>query len=384
MKEVFEKIASLNNEYIKVWEDVLNIESPSSYKEGVDEVGKYFIRLAEKNGWQTEVFPQEKFGDVVAITMNPDAKGVPVILSGHMDTVHPLGLFGNPPSKIEGEKIMGPGAMDCKGGIVAGFLAMQALSESGYRKRPVMMLLQSNEEIGSGLNNKAPINWICEKAKDSVAFLNLEGYEDWFKGKACLVRKGIAGFLFTVEGISAHASYIDKEGASAIVEAAKKIVDLDNAKKPEGLTFNFGIINGGTASNTVPDKCTFKLDVRFNTNADFEAAVKIIDENIKKVYIKGCKTSYVHTNLRAAMELNERNLNLLQRVNEIFEKNGLSKLEAGKRPGGSDASDVTTFGIPCIDSLGVNGGLAHNPGEYALITSLSESAKRIATIVKGI
>ena len=80
MKEVFEKIADLNNEYIKIWEDVLNIESPSSYKEGVDEVGKYFIRLAEKNGWQTEVFPQEKFGDVVAITMNPEAEGKSVSL----------------------------------------------------------------------------------------------------------------------------------------------------------------------------------------------------------------------------------------------------------------------------------------------------------------
>lgn len=59
MKEIFEKIDSLKDEYIKVWEDVLNIESPSSYKEGVDEVGKYFIRIAEKNGWQTEVFFQE-------------------------------------------------------------------------------------------------------------------------------------------------------------------------------------------------------------------------------------------------------------------------------------------------------------------------------------
>ena len=38
--------------------------------------------------------------------MNPDAEGTPVTLSGHMDTVHPLGLFGNPPSKIEGGKIM--------------------------------------------------------------------------------------------------------------------------------------------------------------------------------------------------------------------------------------------------------------------------------------
>ena len=105
MKEIFRKIDELADEYIGVWEDVLNIESPSSFKEGVDEVGKYFIRIAEKNGWKVEIFPQEKFGDVITIIMNPDAKNASVCFSGHMDTVHEIGFFGNPPVKKDDKNI---------------------------------------------------------------------------------------------------------------------------------------------------------------------------------------------------------------------------------------------------------------------------------------
>ena len=84
-------------------------------------------------------------------------KKPPIALSGHMDTVHPIGIFGSPAVRREGDRLYGPGTMDCKGGIVAGLLAMDALARSGYTDRPVMMLLQSNEEIGSGRNNKEPI-----------------------------------------------------------------------------------------------------------------------------------------------------------------------------------------------------------------------------------
>ena len=165
--QVFSAIDRLNDSYINVWEDVCNIESPSNDKEGVDRVGAYFMEIAKKRNWQIEVLEHTKFGNVVCITMNAESSKRPVALSGHMDTVHPVGSFGSPAVKRDKEKLYGPGAMDCKGGIVAGFLAMEALSRGGFKDRPIMMLLQSNEEIGSGLNNKEPIQYICEKAKDA-------------------------------------------------------------------------------------------------------------------------------------------------------------------------------------------------------------------------
>jgi len=380
MEKIFKKIDSLMEEYVQILNDVVCIESPTLIKSRVDEVGKYFIDLAQKNGWETEIKKFEEFGDVVTVTMNKNAPGDVITLSGHMDTVHSVGLFGETPTRRDGDKLYGPGVMDCKGGIVAGFLAMKALSDMGYKDRPVMMILQSNEEIGS----HKTIDYICEKAKNSVAFLNLEGHEKYFEGKACLKRKGIARFLFDIKGIETHSSYCAREGASAIAEAAHKILELEKIKNNDGLTFNCGVIEGGTTPNTVPGTCKFKLDVRFATNKEYEEAKEIVKRVADTNYINGCTTEVSQISMRVAMELNDRNMDLLSKANKLFSANGLTELEAGERAGGSDASWVSSYGIPCIDSLGIGGERAHSVEEHALVSSMAESAKRICCIIMGL
>ena len=73
INNVFFQIDKLNSCYIDVWEDVCNIESPSSDKAAVDRVGEYFIQIAKKHGWDIEVFEQQRFGNVICITMNKNS-----------------------------------------------------------------------------------------------------------------------------------------------------------------------------------------------------------------------------------------------------------------------------------------------------------------------
>ena len=381
---VFDTIDSLNNAYVKVWEESCEIESPSSDPAAVNRVADYFCAMAESLGWSVERYPQQGFGDVACITINAHATKAPIALSGHMDTVHPIGLFGSPAVRIEGDRIYGPGVMDCKGGIVAGFLAMHALKLCGYVDRPVMMLLQSNEEIGSGVNNKAPIRCICEKAKNAVAFLNLEGYEQSFKGNACLVRKGIVGFRFRVHGVAAHSSFCAREGASAIAEAAHKILELEKVKNDAGITVNIGKIMGGTARNTVPELCEFEVDCRYGRAEELEEIKSLVKRVAEHSIHPACTCEVELVNLRAPMELCEKNIALLERSNKAFAQGGLSLWACGSRNGASDASDVTACGIPCMDSMGVAGGRAHSNEEYGELASLAQSAKRIAAIVCGL
>ena len=56
---VLKKIDDLNEKYLKIWEDVVNIESPTSFKGGVDAVGSYFLDTAKLHGWQTEILKQK-------------------------------------------------------------------------------------------------------------------------------------------------------------------------------------------------------------------------------------------------------------------------------------------------------------------------------------
>lgn len=378
-EKIFAEIDALNDSYIQIWEDVCNIESPTKYKEGVDAVGRYFADMARERGWLVEIFEQPVSGNVVCITMNPDAKGKPLSLSGHMDTVHAVGSFGTPAVRKDGEKIYGPGVTDCKGGIVAGFFAMDALYRCGFDSRPIRLLLQSDEEVGSSFSQKATIGYICEKAKDSVAFLNLEGHA-YPSAQVCIQRKGIATFTFAVTGVEAHSSNCATSGANAIAEAAHKIIELEKLKDKDGLTCNCGLITGGTVVNTVPGFCEFKANLRFATQEQLEWVKEHMQKIADTVYVKGCTTEVTLSGFRVAMERVERNLELVEKINRIFEANGLSQLAPAKRKGGSDAADVTAAGIPCIDSIGAGGGSIHSPDEYAYLASLAESAKRIAAI----
>lgn len=375
--KLFHTIDALQEAYLSVWEDVCNIESPTYDKAGVDAVGNYFIAVAKKHGWDVSVFERPTLGNVVTITMNPHANAAPITLSGHMDTVHPVGSFGSPAVHRDAEKIYGPGVTDCKGGLVAALMAMDALERCGFTSRPVRLVLQSDEEGGSRPENKINIGYICETSKDSIAFLNLEGSTP---GEACLIRKGIVTYRITVTGIEAHSSLCATHGASAIAEAAHKIIELEAWKDAEGVTCNCGTIEGGTAFNTVAGKCTFTANIRFATAEQLAWVEAQMQQIVSETHVAGTVCEAERTGIRVAMEYTERNQALLDRMNEIFAETGLSQLKLVKGTGGSDASDATAAGIPCIDSLGTAGGKIHSREEYGVIASLSETAKRLAAV----
>ena len=375
---VAQRIEILNNKYLKIWEKVCNLESPTEDKAAIDAVGDFFVEMAKEHGWHVEKKLFAEAGNVICITMNSDSSNGMITLSGHLDTVHPKGSFGSPAVTWDKERILGPGVYDCKGGIVAAVLAMDALSSCGFSERPVRLLLQTDEEVNCSFSHKESIKYICDKAVGSVAFLNVEVGKE---GTACIARKGILRYRFMVNGINAHASLCSTEGANAIAEAAMKIMELEKMKNPEGITCNCGVIHGGTVVNVVPSWCTFEVDVRFFTSDQKRQAEKRIKEIADRIEINGCNCELEEISLRPAMEVVERNLQLLERMNRIFSRAGLSKLIGETRTGGSDAAYVTERGIPCVDSMGVVGGNLHSRDEYAYIHSLIETAKRLAAVI---
>ena len=378
-EDLFKKIDELSPKYIKVWEDVCNIESPTSYKEGVDKVCEYFVKMAEEKGWDIEVQKQEVAGDVACITLNPTAKGAPVCLSGHMDTVHPIGLFGTPPVHIDEKYIYGPGVIDCKGGCVSSFLAMDALEQIGFGDRPVKLILQSDEETGSKTSGKKTVEFMCEKAKDAIAFLNTEGTGDKNPYNLVIKRKGILRFRFNITGKAVHSS-VCYVGTNALTEAAHKIIELEKMKTPDGLTCNCGVIEGGTTVNTVAEKCSFLADIRFATNEEEKQARDFVARIAEKSFVEGSVCELEEVSNRPAMEYSEKNEELFNTINKIFEQSGLPTRTTVFSNGGSDTAYTTQAGIPCLDCFGVFGSGIHSVNERALLSSLAESAKSMAAI----
>lgn len=375
-EQLLDKIDELYETYLRVWEEICNIESPTDYKDGVDAVGRYFAAKGTEFGWKVEILPQPVSGDVVILTMNPDAPGQPIAFSAHMDTVHPVGSFGTPAVRRDESTIYGPGVSDCKGGAAAALYTMDALAQCGFTSRPVMLLLQSDEEKGSAPSGYSTIRAICEKAKDAVAFLNCENGSS---GKVAMERKGILRYEFTVRGKAAHSADC-LNGANAIAEAAHKILALEQMKDKTGLTCNCGVISGGTVANVVAEECRFTADIRFATASQMNEARETVQRIAEETVIPGCSCTALEVSHRPAMEKSEKNYALLKRMNEILADADMEPLTPVSRAGGSDAAYTTEAGIPCVDSMGVDGTGIHSLREHVPLQSLRTTAKRLAVL----
>lgn len=374
IKQLIEMIDSKAEKYYKILEEVSNIESPTVFKEGVDRCGAYFVNFAKEKNWDVEVLQLDNAGNPICITLNADSTKNPIVFSGHLDTVHPIGLFPTPACKRDGDILYGPGVTDCKGGVVAALLALEVLDEINFKGRPVKLILQTDEETGSKTSGLKTVDFMIKKSKDAIAFFNLEHISP--NNYCVLSRKGILRYRFNVTGKAAHSSKC-MEGISAIAEAAHKILELEKCKDNEGITCNCGVISGGTVANTVAEQCSFIADFRY-PEADEAKVMEIIETVANTSYLgrTGCSVEKISS--RPGMAFVERNLDLLNRINQIYSENGLPVYQYKHANGGSDAAYITKAGIPCIDNFGVVGAKIHSRDEYAELPSILDSAKRMA------
>lgn len=376
-KDLFAAIRQLESKYLPMWQQICEIESPTSCKDGVDAVADYCIAHAKTLGWQTERGSESVSGDPVCITMNPDSMEDPICLSAHMDTVHPVGCFGKPTVRTEGDKIYGPGVHDCKGNIIAALMTMEALQNCGYTKRPIKLILQSDEETGSAGSQKHTVDFMEEKAAGCLCFLNMEPH---IAPKVTLQRKGIMKIRFDIAGKAGHAGKC-YDFASAIAEAAHKILKVESWKDKEGITCNVGTVSGGTGINVVPESCSFAVDVRF-TNAEEQEQIRTyLQEVADTVHVSGTSCVMTLVSTRVAMPKTEAALLLVAQMNTIYASVGLPELIPTAVPGGSDCADMVSRGFTAVDSLGIEGGGSHSLSEWARLSSLVPCCDRIGAIL---
>ena len=376
MKEdVFAYIDDHKAQMMDLWQDLVNQDSPDSYREGVDLVAKRVFKELEEAGASTRWDEEGK----ALIAEIPGDSRAPVLLLGHMDTVFPVGEAARRPFTVEGSRVTGPGALDMKGGVAVMLSALKALHSAGFSGRPLKVILVSDEEIAHN-GSKATV-MLQREARGCAACFNCEtGYED---NSLVIGRKGGVVFKAAVHGIAAHAGNNPRQGRSAIWEMAKKIDDIQNMTDwDKGITFNVGTIKGGTVSNAIPDYCEVEGDIRFQ-DPDISPLVK---EELLKVlnhtYIEGTKTELLlyHEGM-LPMKMTEENRKLFEFVKKTGEENGIPVSEGKLVGGGSDSGYVVYAGVPTVCAMGVKGRFNHTRDEYALKDSLFERAKLLGAVI---
>lgn len=376
MKEdVFAYIDDHKAQMMDLWQDLVNQDSPASYREGVDLVAKRVFKELEEAGASTRWDEEGK----ALIAEIPGDSRAPVLLLGHIDTVFPVGEAARRPFTVEGSRVTGPGALDMKGGVAVMLSALKALHSAGFSGRPLKVILVSDEEIAHN-GSKATV-MLQREARGCAACFNCEtGYED---NSLVIGRKGGVVFKAAVHGIAAHAGNNPRQGRSAIWEMAKKIDDIQNMTDwDKGITFNVGTIKGGTVSNAIPGYCEVEGDIRFQ-DPDISPFVK---EELLKVlnhtYMEGTKTELLlyHEGM-LPMKMTEENRKLFEFVKKTGEENGIPVSEGKLVGGGSDSGYVVYAGVPTVCAMGVKGRFNHTREEYALKDSLFERAKLLGAVI---
>ncbi len=296
------------------------------------------------------------------------AASSPLLVVGHMDTVHAVGTLERLPFAVCEGKVQGPGIYDMKAGLAVSLSALRLLSEEGVGLgSDISFLITCDEEIGSPTSRDR----IASEARASRVALVVEPSAPG--GAAKTRRKGVGAYVLKVTGRSAHAGIEPEAGASAVHEIAHQICRIRKMADPgAGTTINVGVIAGGTRANVVADAALGRIDVRFwsieeGMRVDGELRALVAEDSRCALRLSGGIN-------RGALEKTEVSARLFEMASSTAGELGfcLGEQETG---GGSDGNITAAAGCPTLDGLGPDGGGAHTLNEHVL---LSDIPRRIA------
>lgn len=368
----------LTLKYIEFLRSICLIETPSNSKESIDEMVTVIEDFALSHGYKTERIAFSNAGDFLLIKSNCDSKKRPVMLMAHMDTVHKKGAFGEQIVTVDGDAMTAPGVIDCKGGIANAFYVLELLQDTDI---PVKLLLTSDEEVSGLYSGQVGFDIMQREARDSLAVLNLEAGSPQ---QLTVSRKGIVKMKMEISGVAGHAGNAYFDSASAIKEAAHAIIEIESMSKQGGMTFNCGVIRGGTVPNTIPDKCEVEIDIRVMTFDDMDRVQTLMADLCKKTVVPNTKRSVRVISCSPPMEEKAENIALLDVWNKCAKARGLEEFKGIKKGGGSDAAYTVMVGVPTLCSCAIEGTGAHTLYEKADLSTLEERVCLICDTIKAL
>jgi glutamate carboxypeptidase len=294
-----------------------------------------------------------------------------VALIGHLDTVWPLGTLDRWPFQVDGDCATGPGAFDMKAGVVQLFAALSMLDDLDG----VTVVLTTDEEIGSPTSRQL----IEDSARGAAAALVLEPSAG---GALKIARKGASMYRMRVHGRAAHAGLEPERGINATVELAHQVLAATALARPDiGTTVTPTVIEGGTATNTVPAEAIVAIDVRASSVTEQERVDSSLRELAATPAVAGATVVIEGAPNRPPLEPSS-SADLFALAQEVAASRALDPLKGVAVGGASDGNFTAGIGIPTLDGLGAVGDHAHAEGEWASVSAMPARAALVAGLVR--
>ena len=350
--------------YLNDLKTVIDINSYTGNKTGVDKVGQIFDKWFEDLGFTTYLQKRENIGNHRHYkSLHVEGKKK-LLLLGHLDTVFPPNKFED--FTEDDEWVYGPGVCDMKGGNIVIVEALRELKNNNIDIKNIDILFVSDEETGS------------DDSKLYTAKVASE-YDYCFVYEAAGVelevvtgRKGVGTFFIDITGKAAHAGNSYTDGHDANLEASYKLQELVKLTNLDlGTTVNVGKIEGGIGANTISPHAHLTFELRYKTTDERDRVLKAIETIVSKSFVDGTSSKLSGGIQRDVMQTSSESLSLVKSIEKITN----ISLKTQERGGVSDANIVSANGVVTLDGFGPYGDGDHTVHERALKSSFESRIK---------
>lgn len=356
--------------YLEDLKRIVNINSYTKNKAGVDRVGLIFDEWLSALGYDVHIHQRELIGEHRHYTC-AKKEGKKLLLLGHLDTVFPPDKFED---YSEDEAwVYGPGVCDMKGGNIVALEALRNLQRAGVAINNIDLLFVSDEETGS--DDSKHLSSQLASEYDYCLVFEAAGVEM----EVVRARKGVGTFTIDITGKAAHAGNHYADGHDANLEASyklQKLVALTNLEK--GTTVNVGKMNGGIGANTISPQSHLLFEIRYTELEEKERVLSAIEEITKTSYVEGTTAHLGGGIQRDVMEYSENTASFVKDIERIA---GI-ELKTEARGGVSDANVLSAAGVITLDGFGPFGDGDHTIHERANKKSFDARIALTTTLLK--
>ena len=373
-QELTRAVAKRRPQMMEMLAALVGIESPTEDRPAVNRCVQLVEGWIQAIGGTSRRSKKTAVGDLLVGRFGLARAGKPLMLLGHLDTVWPLGTIRKMPFRVRAGRVWGPGVLDMKAGVVMALTALRVLVETGQLTRPVILLLNSDEETGSD-HSRTLTESLARQCASVFVLEPAQGLGGAYK----TARKGVANYELRVRGVAAHSGVDFARGHSAVLELGRQIerasafTDLDR-----GISVNAGVIGGGTRSNVVAAEAWAEFDVRVARAADAPR----IDRRFRALrpVDRKCTLEVTGGLNRPPMERTAGTVALFRQAKAAAAELGFA-LEEASTGGGSDGNFTSALGIPTLDGMGAVGEGAHADHESILLEALVPRTALLAAML---
>lgn len=400
-KRIAAHVDAHNQDAVKLWEEVVNVNSGTMNFEGVYRVGQIFQTKLEALGFVTRWVdgkPFNRSGHLIA-EHKGKAGGKTILLIGHLDTVFELQSPFQKFMYVNDSIVKGPGVGDMKGGDVIMIEALRALKLAGHLQDMNLIVVLSGDEESSGEPLSLARQDLIDAAKRADIALGFEDGDGRFE-TTNISRRSSSDWELRVSGVASHSSQIftEKIGVGAIFEASRILNAFYQQLASEpNLTFNAGVIIGGTTveydydksggdaygkGNVVPKEVVVTGDIRALTPEQLKKAQETM-MNVVENHLPQTEAGIKFFAGYPPLAPTQGNYQLLSYFDQVSRDLGYGPVTAvnPRDAGAADISFTSGYVDMAMDGLGPRSAGGHTINETADPRTLAMQAKRAAILL---